>query len=252
KTAHAEDPTRMDVTNNSNNNSFGDFSADDCAYGFSYEPRLTPNYTVYHEQHPNSVLMGSESASCLSARGVYVFPVTDNKLQGVMPNHLMSSYDLYAPGWANKPDDEFMAQDKNPFVAGEFVWTGFDYLGEPTNNLGGGGRRGAPAANIAPDTSRSSYFGIIDLDGFKKDRFFIYQARWRPDFPMAHLLPHWNWPERVGAVTPVHVYTSGDEAELFLNGKSLGRKKKGQYEYRLRWDSVVYEPGELNVIAYKD
>jgi beta-galactosidase len=115
------------------------------------------------------------------------------------------------------------------------VWTGFDYLGEPTPF----------------DASRSSYFGIIDLAGFKKDRFYIYQAYWRPEFPMAHILPHWTWPERVGQVTPVHVYTSGDEAELFLNGKSLGRKKKAQFEYRLRWDEVVYEPGELRVVTYK-
>jgi beta-galactosidase len=99
--------------------------------------------------------------------------------------------------------------------------------------------------------SRSSYFGILDLAGFRKDRFFLYQSRWRSDFPMAHILPHWNWPERKGLVTPVHVYTSGDEAELFLNGKSLGRKKKGESEYRLKWDDVVYEPGELKVIAYK-
>jgi beta-galactosidase len=100
--------------------------------------------------------------------------------------------------------------------------------------------------------SRSSYFGIVDLAGFKKDRFYIYQARWRPDLPMAHILPHWNWPERIGQITPVHVYTSGDEAELFLNGRSLGRKKKGQFEYRLRWDDVKYEPGEIRVIAYKN
>src|SRR4030095_7944347 len=100
--------------------------------------------------------------------------------------------------------------------------------------------------------SRSSYFGIVDLAGFKKDRFHIYQARWRPDLPMAHILPHWNWPERVGQVTPIHVYTSGDEAELFLNGRSLGRKTKGQYQYRLRWDEVKYEPGELRVVSYKN
>jgi beta-galactosidase len=103
--------------------------------------------------------------------------------------------------------------------------------------------------NIPP---RSSYFGIVDLCGFKKDRFYIYQARWRPERPIAPILPHWNWPERIGEVTPVHLYTSGDEAELFLNGKSLGRKKKGEYEYRLRWDDVVYQPGELEVVAYKN
>jgi beta-galactosidase len=148
----------------------------------------------------------------------------------------MSSYDLYFPPWATSPDTEFAAQERYPFVGGEFVWTGWDYLGEPTPF----------------DSSRSSYFGIIDLAGFKKDRFYTYQARWRPDLPMAHILPHWNWPERVGLPTPVHVYTSGDEAELFLNGRSLGRKKKEQFQYRIRWDEVAYEPGELRVVAYKN
>ncbi|HWI56144.1 MAG TPA: DUF4982 domain-containing protein, partial [Bacillota bacterium] len=163
------------------------------------------------------------------------------------------------------PDWEFRGQDEFPFVAGEFVWTGFDYLGEPTPY-------NADTSNLLNFTdpaekarleqqlkelgkirvpSRSSYFGIIDLAGFKKDRFYLYQARWRSELPMAHLLPHWTWPDRAGQVTPVHVYTSGDEAELFLNGKSLGRKKPGQYEYRLRWDDVVYQPGELKVVAYK-
>jgi beta-galactosidase len=108
------------------------------------------------------------------------------------------------------------------------------------------------AEGVKEVPSRSSYFGILDLAGFKKDRFYLYQSRWRPDLPMAHILPHWNWPERKGLVTPVHVYTSGDEAELFLNGKSLGRKKKGEFEYRLKWDDVVYQPGELKVIAYKN
>ncbi len=150
-------------------------------------------------------------------------------------------------------------------MAGEFVWTGFDYLGEPTpynRDLTNLLNYTDPAEKARAEKelqelgkirtpSRSSYFGIVDLAGFKKDRFYIYQARWRPDLPMAHILPHWNWPDRVGQVTPVHVYTSGDEAELFLNGQSLGRKKKGQYEYRLRWDDVVYQPGELKVVAYK-
>ena len=137
---------------------------------------------------------------------------------------------------ASSADKVFASQEKNPFAGGEFVWTGWDYLGEPTPF----------------DSSRSSYSGIIDLAGFKKDRFYLYQAHWRPDFPMAHILPHWTWPERVGQVTPVHVFTSGDEGELFLNGKSLGRKKKGPYEYRLRWDDVVYQPGTLKVVAYKN
>jgi beta-galactosidase len=116
------------------------------------------------------------------------------------------------------------------------VWTGWDHLGEPTPYY----------------ESRGSYCGIIDMAGFKKDRFYLYQSRWRPELPMAHLLPHWTWPERVGEVTPVHVFTSGDEAEVFLNGRSLGRKKKGAFEYRLRWDEVVYEPGRLEVVAYKN
>ena len=148
----------------------------------------------------------------------------------------MSSYDMYYPSWATSPDTEFAVQDHFPYVSGEFVWTGWDYLGEPTPF----------------NSSRSSYFGIIDLAGFPKDRYYIYQAHWRPELPMVHILPHWNWPERVGQVTPVHVYTSGDEAELFLNGKSQGRKKKEQYTYRIRWDDVVYEPGELKVVAWKD
>jgi beta-galactosidase len=152
----------------------------------------------------------------------------------------MSSYDLYYPSWATSPETEFGAQDRLPFVGGEFVWTGFDYLGEPTP---WGGRN---------DVSRSSYFGIIDLAGFKKDRFYLYQAHWRPDLPMAHILPHWNWPERAGQLTPVHVYTTGDEAELFLNGKSQGKKKKEQYSYRVRWDDLTWTPGELKVVAYKD
>jgi beta-galactosidase len=178
----------------------------------------------------------------------------------------MSSYDLYAPRWATTPDLEFAGQDKNPFVAGEFVWTGFDYLGEPTPydrdasnllNFTDPAEKAAMQKELdelgkISVPSRSSYFGIVDLAGFPKDRFYLYQARWRPDFPMAHILPHWNWPERVGQITPVHVYTSGDEAELFLNGKSLGRKKKGQFEYRIVWNDVVYQPGTLKVVAYKN
>jgi beta-galactosidase len=172
---------------------------------------------------------------------VYTFPVapglgvavTETDGEDVV-NRQVSSYDLYFPSYAASPDKEFGFEDRLPFVGGQFVWTGFDYLGEPT-----------------PFDSRSSYYGIIDLAGFKKDLFYIYQATWRPEHPMAHILPHWTWPERVGQVTPVHVYTSGDEAELFLNGQSLGRKAKAPFEYRLRWDDVVYQPGTLRVVAYK-
>jgi beta-galactosidase len=200
-------------------------------------------YPAFHEKFPDKFIFGSETASALSSRGEYIFPVTTNNSAAVGPRsgedtrkHQVSAYELYAAAFGSSADKVFASQEKNPYVGGEFVWTGWDYLGEPTPF----------------DSSRSSYSGIIDLAGFKKDRFYLYQAHWRPDFPMAHILPHWTWPERVGKVTPVHVFTSGDEAELFLNGKSLGRKKKGPYEYRLRWDDVIYQPGTLKVVAYKN
>jgi beta-galactosidase len=235
--AHEEDPTRPTTAAcNHEEAGYNGFQNDVDVFGYNYKPY---DYGDFREANPAKPLFGSETASCISSRGIYVYPFSDDKSKG-MANYQMSSYDLYAPPWATPPDLEFEGQDKNPFVAGEFVWTGFDYLGEPT-----------PYYGDAP--SRSSYFGIIDLAGFPKDRFYLYQARWRPELPMAHIVPQcWNWPDRVGQVTPVHIYTSGDEAELFLNGKSLGRKKKGPYEYRIRWDDVVYEPGELKVIAYKD
>jgi len=247
--AHEEDPTRPTTSANSDVNAgFNGFAANEDVFGYNYKPG---DYGRFRTANPNQPLFGSETASCVSSRGEYFFPVTNNK-NGGRSNNQMSSYDLYAPPWATPPDTEFAGQEKNPFVAGEFVWTGFDYLGEPTPY---------------DRTSRSSYFGIVDLDGFPKDRFYLYQAHWRPDFPMAHILPHWNWPERAaqtitnadgsvtnrpGLVTPVMVYTSGDSAELFLNGKSLGLKKKGQFEYRLRWNDVVYQPGTLKVVAYKN
>jgi beta-galactosidase len=232
----SEDSTRpVTVGCNGEDSGFNGFQNSLDVFGFNYKPY---RYAQFKETSPLKPFMGTETASCVSTNGDYFFPVSDDKSKGFF-NNQVSSYDLYAPPWAYAPDVEFEAQDRNPSIAGEFVWTGFDYLGEPTP--------------FGDDTlpSRSSYFGIVDLCGFKKDRFYIYQARWQPDLPMAHILPHWNWPERGGLITPVHVYTSGDEAELFLNGQSLGRKKKEQYKYRLRWDDVKYAPGELKVIAYK-
>ena len=230
--------------------------------GYNYKPA---EYARFRARRPHVAVMGSETASTLSSRGEYFFPVSDNKADGAQDFHV-SSYDLSAPYWAWPPDVEWKALDENPGVLGEFVWTGFDYLGEPTPydenatnllNFGTPEQRERAARELAElgkvrVPSRSSYFGIVDLAGFPKDRFYLYQARWRPDLPMAHLLPHWNWPERVGQVTPVHVYSSGDEAELFLNGRSLGRKKRGPLEYRFRWDDVVYQPGELKVVTYKN
>ncbi len=260
---HSEDTTRpLTSGNNYTEAGYNGFQKTVDVFGYNYKPH---EYAKFHAANPDIPLYGSETASTISSRGEYFFPVSDNQGEGQY-DFQISSYDLYAPGWATPPDREFRGQDENPFVAGEFVWTGFDYLGEPTpynsdtTNLL---NYHTPEARAAAEQqlrelgkirvpSRSSYFGIVDLAGFPKDRYYLYQARWRPDFPMAHILPHWNWPERVGQVTPVHVYTSGDEAELFLNGKSLGRKRKGQYEYRLRWNDVVYEPGILRVVAYKN
>jgi beta-galactosidase len=232
------------------------------------------NYRLYRydafftlKDNDNLPFHSSESASTVSSRGEYFFPVKQGDLNNNLPGKgifQISSYDLAYPAWASTADQQWEMQDKYPGVFGEFVWTGFDYIGEPTpyggdlTGLRPGTRRYDQAKelldkqNVAEVPSRSSYFGILDLAGFKKDRFFLYQSKWKPDLPMAHILPHWNWPERKGLVTPVHVYTSGDEAELFLNGKSLGKKKKGQYEYRLKWDDVAYQPGELKVVAYKN
>jgi beta-galactosidase len=219
------------------------------------------------KDNENKPIHSSESASTVSSRGEYFFPIVQGNLMNNLPGKgvfQVTSYDVAYPAWACTPDQQFEINDRYPAVLGEFVWTGFDYLGEPTpysGDLTGQGptsRRFEETKKMLEDNgvkevpSRSSYFGILDLAGLKKDRFYIYQARWRSDLPMAHILPHWNWPERKGQVTPVHVYTSGDEAELFLNGKSLGKKTKGQYEYRLKWDDVVYQPGELKVIAYKN
>ncbi len=205
--------------------------------------RTPPLYAAFHEAFPDKVILSSENAAALSSRGTYLFPVTSeisapvkDGLGGDPKDQYVNAYELYTAPFGSSADKVFATQEKHPFVAGGFVWSGWDYLGEPTPYYG----------------ARSSYYGIIDLAGFKKDRFYLYQSQWRPDLPMAHILPHWTWPDRVGKVTPVHVFTSGDEAELFLNGQSLGRKTKGQYEYRFRWDNVTYEPGQLKVIAYKN
>tara|TARA_R110000868_G_scaffold408293_2_gene690934 strand:- start:2635 stop:5373 length:2739 start_codon:yes stop_codon:yes gene_type:complete len=202
-----------------------------------------PLYPSFKETYPNKVIVSSENAAAVSSRGTYLFPIVEGISSPISPGvggdpetGYVSAYEMYTTDFGSSADKVFRSLDEHPYVAGGFVWSGWDYLGEPTPYY----------------SSRSSYFGFIDLAGFKKDRFYLYQAYWRPDYPMAHIFPHWNWPDRIGEVTPVHVATSGDEAELFLNGESLGRKRKGEFEYRLRWDDVVYEPGELKVIAYKN
>ncbi len=204
--------------------------------------RTAPQYDAFHAKFPNKVIISTETASAFSSRGIYLFPVSKELTAPVRDGRggdskicQVSSYELHAVDFGSTVDKVFGTIEQHSFVAGEFVWNGFDYIGEPTPYY----------------EARSSYSGIIDLAGFKKDRFYLYQSHWRPDLPMVHILPHWNWPERIGQFTPVHVFTSGDEVELFMNGKSLGKKKKAKFEYRLRWDDVVYEPGELKAVAYK-
>ncbi len=232
-------PKEMDIMSL---NYQGEGIRDAPAYAHLRGIRTSPLYPAFQKAFPNKLIYSSETSSTLSSRGTYLFPVTTGTSAPVSDSNggdprkkQVSGYELYTAQFGASPDKVFSSQDKHPFVAGEFVWSGWDYLGEPT-----------PYYN-----ARSSYSGIIDLAGFPKDRYYIYQARWRPDLPMVHILPHWNWTGREGQITPIHVFTSGDEAELFLNGISLGRKKKGEYEYRIRWDSVKYSQGTIQVIAYK-
>ena len=265
---HREDPTRPTTAGNDNPWAASQpYAATLDVYGFNYKPHL---YAAFRDAHPDQPFYGSETASCISTRGYYRFPVEQEKGKGwdMNPPFQVSSYDLYAPGWASKPDYEWQYEDQVPECAGEFVWTGYDYIGEPTpfnmdpsvfTNFHTEEERQAYRKMVeswgqvisdVPLPSRSSYFGIMDLAGFPKDRFWLYQARWRANLPMAHILPHWTWPGREGQVTPVHVYTSGDEAELFVNGVSQGRKAKEGY--RIVWDQVVYEPGTVEVVAFRN
>lgn len=257
-----EDPTRP-VSNGYNDPDGGRESGAVVALdimGVNYFFNQQPKWDI-DPRYANKPTIGSETSSCVSSRGEYFFD-TEYK------NWQITSYDSARPGWGCTPDDQFRTNARFAHLLGEYVWTGFDYLGEPTpynsdeTNLLNFRNDPSKRAelekkmnelrkNKAP--SRSSYFGIVDLAGFPKDRFYLYQSHWRPDLPMAHILPHWNWVERIGQVTPVHVYTSGDEAELFLNGKSLGRKaKQAGRDFRLVWDSVKYEPGVVKVVAYKN
>ena len=265
---HREDPTRLTTAGNDNPwAATQDYAGTIDVYGFNYKPHL---YQAFVDAHPGQPVLGSETSSCISTRGYYRFPVEEEKGKGwdMNPPFQVSSYDLYAPGWASKPDYEWQYEDVVPQCAGEFVWTGYDYLGEPTpfnmdpsvfTNFHTEEEKEAYRKMVeswgqvisdVPLPSRSSYFGIMDLAGFPKDRYWLYQSRWRPEVPVAHILPHWTWPGREGQVTPVHVYTSGDEAELFVNGVSYGRKAKEGY--RIVWNDVVYRPGTVEVVCYRN
>ena len=203
------------------------------------------NYRLHRYLHaytnaPHGFVLGSETASTVSSRGVYKFPVVP-KAGAKHPDGQCTGYDVEWCPWSNLPDDDWAIQDDHAWTIGEFVWTGFDYLGEPT-----------PYNEYWP--SRSAYFGIYDLAGLPKDRMWLYRSRWNTTSPTLHLVPHWTWPGREGQITPVYCYTSWPSAELFVNGKSQGRRTFDPASrldrYRLRWNEVVYEPGELKVVAY--
>ena len=205
--------------------------------GFNYRVHKYDNNI---KQLPKGFLLGSETASTVSSRGVYKFPVeaSDSK---TYTDGQCSSYDVEYCPWSNLPDDDWCMQDDRDYTIGEFVWTGYDYLGEPS-----------PYDEYWP--SRSSYFGICDLAGLPKDRYYLYRSHWRKDDATLHILPHWTFPGREGETTPVYCYTSWPSAELFVNGKSQGRILKNPNtrldRYRLRWNNVKYEPGEIKVVAY--
>ena len=236
---HREDPTRpvtagMDQPDNAMKNQF---AAVLDVPGLNY--RL-PRYVESYRCMPQRVILGSETASTVSSRGVYKFPVELTKSKEY-DDAQCSSYDLGACWWSNLPDDDWAFQDDSAWVIGEFVWTGFDYLGEPT-----------PYDEVWP--SRSSYFGICDLAGLPKDRYYLYRSHWNTAEPTLHILPHWNWEGREGEITPVYCYTDCPSAELFVNGVSQGRRYKEPSQpydrYRIRWNDVVYAPGAIKVVAY--
>lgn len=217
-------------------------------------------YVQAREQYPDQPSICAESASALSTRGFYELPHPQSK--AIFSNaRQVDSYDWNAAAWADIPDVDFAGLARHRFCAGEFVWTGFDYLGEPTPF----NRAMVSEGRITQaQMARSSYFGIVDLCGIPKDRYYLYRSVWAPEHLTVHILPHWNWAGREGKAVPVYVYTNGDSAELFLNGRSQGRRHKqpmlpppeaGYYDvmdtYRLRWEDVLYEPGELKVVAYR-
>ena len=210
--------------------------------GFNYKPQF---YDSFYEKLPQKIILGSETASTVSSRGQYFFPVefADHKVE-LHPGNQSNSYDNESCSWSNVPDLDFARDDDHPWVIGQFVWTGFDYLGEPS------------PYDTDAWPSHSSVFGIIDLASLPKDRYYLYRSKWNDKSPTLHVLPHWNWKGREGEITPVFVYTSWPKAELFINDKSQGIREKNDStvynRYRLMWNDTRYEPGELKVVAYDD
>lgn len=237
---HREDPTRpvtcgMDQVSCVLNNGF---AAMIDIPGFNYR---THRYTEAYEKLPQNLVLGSETSSTVSSRGVYKFPV-EKKGDAKYDDHQSSSYDLEHCSWSNIPDEDFALADDYGWTMGQFVWTGFDYLGEPS------------PYDTDAWPSHSSLFGIIDLASIPKDRYYLYKSIWNKNDNTLHILPHWNWEGREGEITPVFVYTNYPSAELFINGKSYGKQSKNNStllnRYRLMWHDAVYEPGEVKVIAY--
>ena len=238
---HMLDPTRMVTCGMDNPDA-------DIKCGFAQQADVPGfNYRVHRYEDcikllPKGFVLGSETASTVSSRGEYFFPDTCG-IGKEYPNGQCNSYDLDHPWWSNLPDDDWRLQDDFDWTIGEFVWTGFDYLGEPS-----------PYDAYWP--SRSSYYGIVDLAGLPKDRYYLYRSHWNKESHTIHLLPHWTWPDRKGKVTPVYCYTDYPTAELFVNGKSQGKISKDPStrldRYRLRWRDVVYEPGEIKVVVYDE
>ena len=251
---HREDPTRpvtvgMDRGSAVVNNNFAALLD---VVGFNYRLHV---YDEAYQKLPQQIMLGAETASTVSSRGVYKFPAV-RKADAKYDDHQSSGYDLEHCNWSNLPDDDFIQHEDRPYCIGEFVWTGFDYLGEPT-----------PYYTDWP--SHSSLFGIIDLAGIPKDRYYLYRSHWNKNEETLHILPHWTWPGREGEITPVFVYTNYPSAELFINGKSQGRRTKDlsvtlensdneeakaslarQKRYRLMWMDTKYEPGTVKVVAY--
>ena len=251
---HREDSTRpvtqgMDQPHNVVHNNMAAMM--DVA-GFNYRPHLYPDNYL---RLPQQIILGSETASTVSSRGVYKFPV-ERRAMATYDDHQSSSYDVEHCSWSNLPEDDWIWHDDFEWGIGEFVWTGFDYLGEPT-----------PYYTNWP--SHSSLFGILDLAGLPKDRYYLYRSHWNAEEETLHILPHWNWPERIGETTPIFVYTNYPSAELFINGVSQGirtkdtsvtydnsmdeesmRNFKRQKRYRLMWMDTKYEPGTVRVVAY--
>ncbi|MBS4814404.1 MAG: DUF4982 domain-containing protein [Bacteroides sp.] len=240
---HREDPTRpvtcgMDQVKSVLANGFAAMLD---IPGLNYRAHL---YDEAYERLPQNIILGSETSSTVSSRGVYKFPV-ERKAGAMYDDHQSSSYDLEYCNWSNIPDIDFARAEDHEWTIGQFVWTGFDYLGEPSPY----------DTNAWPN--HSSMFGIIDLASIPKDRYYLYRSVWNKEAETLHILPHWNWEGREGEKTPVFVYTNYPSAELFINGKSYGRQtkhKNGTVEnrYRLMWHNAVYQPGEVRVVAYDE